>query len=125
MIFIGLMLIKMVQPVNLYNKCKNIRDMKIVKGIASTTHIDRHGDTMSKSALLGMEEQINDHYIPLDVEHKGIYIGVLLCGKVKRLKDGEWGLYFVAGIFEHETDRKKFQYKKPNKVYKKYLRLIF
>lgn len=98
--------------------------MKIVTGIGSTTHIDRDGDRMSKSALLSMARQINDHFIPLDIEHKGFYIGVILCGKVKKMEDGEWGLYIVTGIFESSREKDKYIYGEPNTVYKQYLNLI-
>ena len=79
---------------------------------------------MTKSALISMAKQINDHFIPLDIEHKGIYIGVILCGKVKKLEDGEWGLFIVTGIFESINEKKQYEYRKPNNVYKQYLDLI-
>lgn len=98
--------------------------MKIVTGIASTTHINRDGDRMSKSALLSMAREINDHFIPLDIEHKGFYTGVILCGKVKKMEDGEWGLYIVAGIFDSSSEKEKYRYREPNTVCKQYLDLI-
>jgi hypothetical protein len=98
--------------------------MKIISGIASTTHIDRDGDRMAKSALLSMAEQINDHYIPLTAFHKPIYIGVILCGKVKELEDGEWALHTVSGVFETPGERNKYTYGEPNMVSQKYLHLL-
>ena len=98
--------------------------MKIVTGIASTTHRDLQGDIMSKNALDGMADQINDHYIPLDINHKGTYIGVILAGKVKKLDDGEYGLYVVVGIFENTQEYKKYPYKNKNSDYLSYINLL-
>jgi hypothetical protein len=98
--------------------------MKIVVGIASTTHIDTQGDKMAKSALISMAKQINSHFIPLTVEHKPIYIGVILCGKVMRLNDGEWALRIVSGIFEMPKEKQDYIYGQPNTVFRQYLPLI-
>ncbi|NJE08615.1 hypothetical protein E3E31_08790 [Thermococcus sp. M39] len=98
--------------------------MKIVTGIASTTHVNRDGNKMTESALLSVAEQINDHYIPLDIGHRGLHMGVVLCAKVKELEDGEWGLYVVVGIFESEDEKERHKYGSPNTVYKQYLNLI-
>ncbi|MBU0682875.1 MAG: hypothetical protein KJ864_01100 [Candidatus Omnitrophica bacterium] len=98
--------------------------MKIVTGIASTTHRDLHGDIMAKSALNGMANQINDHYIPLDINHQGTYIGVILVAKVKTLDDGEHGLYVVVGIFENKREYKKYPYKNKNNDYLSYIHLL-
>lgn len=98
--------------------------MKVITGIASTTHIDLDGDKMAKSALVSMAKQINDHFIPLTIEHKPIYIGVILCGKVKRLNDGEWGLHIVVGLFETPQEKQKYVHGEPNTVFRNYLPLI-
>jgi len=98
--------------------------MKISMGIASTTHVDKQGDKMTKHALLSMCRQINDHYIPYDIEHRGIYIGVILCAKVREMDDGEWALYIVAGIFESNGEREKYVYGETNTIYRQYLDLI-
>ncbi len=98
--------------------------MKIITGIASTSHVDLHGDVMTKQALDSGADQINDHYIPIDVEHKGIFIGVQLAGFVKQLDDGEWGLYFVGGIFDNEGEKANYPYKTPNTVWKRYIHMI-
>ena len=101
-----------------------MKSMKIIKGLASTTHIDRNGDKLTKNALEMMCSKINKQYIPLDIEHSGNYVGVVLCAKVKELDDGEYGLYIVAGIFENMKDMKKYPYGSPNTVYKQYLPLL-
>lgn len=98
--------------------------MHITVGIASTTHIIEPGIKMAKSALISMAKQINDHFTPLDVEHKGHYIGIVLCGKVKKLEDNEWGLYIVAGIFESVAEKSKYVFGEPNTEYQKYIYLI-
>jgi len=98
--------------------------MKLITGIASTTHIDLHGDRLSKEGLENMAAQVNQKYIPLDFEHKQIFIGVILCTKVRQLEDGEWGAFFVGGIFENEDERQKYKYGERNTIFQKYLHLI-
>lgn len=99
--------------------------MKIVTGIASTTHIDRHNERMAKSALDGMAEQIKEKFIPQLIEHDpNQHIGVFLYGEVFQLNDGEYALGIVSGIFENDQERERHKTGKPNDVwqdYKKYL----
>jgi len=99
--------------------------MKITTGIASTTHIDRHNERMAKSALDGMAEQIKKRFIPQLIEHdQNQHIGVVLYGEVFQLKDSEYALGIVSGIFENEEEREKYKTGRPNVAwqdYKKYL----
>jgi hypothetical protein len=98
--------------------------MYLLRGIASSTHVDTDGDQVSLGALYSMAEQINDHYILLDYEHQGIIIGVVLCAMVKQMEDGEWALRTVEGIFESEEDRQAYEFGAPNTVFQDYLALI-
>jgi len=98
--------------------------MKVVTGIGSTTHLDRHGHIVSKSVLEDMARQINDHYIPLDIEHRGTYIGVVLAGMVKQLDDGEFGLSVALGIFDDPKDSSAYQYGQENTSCDQYLPLL-
>jgi hypothetical protein len=99
--------------------------MKIITGIASTTHIDRHNDQMAKSALDSMAKQIKERFIPQLVEHDpNQHIGVILYGEVFQLKDGEYALGVVSGIFENNEEKEIFKTGQPNNIwqdYKKYL----
>lgn len=99
--------------------------MKITTGIASTTHIDRHNERMAKSALEGMAEQIKKKFIPQLIEHDpNQHIGVILYGEVFQLKDGEYALGIVSGLFETNKEIEKFKTGQSNNVwhdYKKYL----
>ena len=80
--------------------------MKITTGIASTTHIDRHNERMAKSAIDGMAEQIKERFIPQLIEHDPKqHIGVVLYGEVFLLKDGEFALGIVSGIFENNEEK--------------------
>lgn len=101
--------------------------MKIFTGIASSTHIDLHREKMTKDALDGMAKQINERYLPYLIEHDpNKLIGVVLYGEVFQLKDGEYALGNVAGLFENEEERKIFKINQPNKVWKdckKYLNI--
>lgn len=96
--------------------------MRIVTGIASTTHVDAHNDRFTKAALEGGAEQIRARYIPYLVDHDfNRQIGVLLCGRVEPLIDGEFGLMIVAGLFEEEVERQHYVNGAPNIVWQRYL----
>lgn len=98
--------------------------MKITTAIASSTHCDRHNERMTKSALDGMAEQIKKKLIPQLIEHDpNQHIGVVLYGEVFQLKDGEFALGVVLGIFEN-NEKSTFKMGQPNNIwqnYKKYL----
>ena len=98
--------------------------MKINVSIISSTHVDRQGDRMAKEALESMARQIKSKYIPVDVEHRGTYIGVILSAKIKPFEDGEWALFAVSGIFEDGKEKEDFSYGSPNIVFEKYLKLL-
>ena len=101
--------------------------MNLTIGIASTTHIDRHNERMAKSALDDMAKQIKEKFIPQLIEHDpNQHIGVLLYGEVFRLKDGEYALGIVSGIFENKKEKERYKTGQPNDVwqnYKKYLNI--
>lgn len=89
--------------------------MNISVGIASTTHVDRQGDRMAKSALDSMAEQAKERYIPYLIEHDpNRQIGVVLCGRVESMSDGEFALVVVVGIFENERDAQERPAGAPN-----------
>lgn len=106
---------------------KNCEIMRITTGIATTTHIDRHNEQMAKSALVDMVEQIKKRFIPQLIEHDpNQHIGVALYGEVFQLKDGEFALGIVSGIFENDGEKKTFKTGKVNNIwkdYKKYLNI--
>lgn len=99
--------------------------MKIDLGIASTTHVDRHNERFSKSALDSMAEQINEKIIPQLIEHDwNQWVGVILYGEVFQLDDGEYALGVVSGIFEKEEEKTVYVIGEQNifwSDYKKYL----
>jgi hypothetical protein len=101
--------------------------MKIIFSIGSTTHLDRHNERMAKSALDGMADQIKRRYVPYLIEHDwNKHIGVVLYGEVFQLKDGEFALGIVTGLFENENEKNRFKTSQPNKAwqdYKKYLNI--
>lgn len=66
-----------------------------------------------------MEEKINREYVPLDIEHSGIYYGVVLCAKVKQLEDKECGLFIVAGFFENKKIKELYYQFLPGQIYSK------
>ncbi len=72
--------------------------MNITTAIASTTHIDKHGDRFAKSALDDMARQIKTKFIPHLVEHDPKQqVGAALYGEVFKLGDGEYALGVVTG----------------------------
>src|SRR3989344_8591948 len=95
--------------------------MKIVTGIASTTHVDYYNERMAKSVLDGFAYQIRTSFIPFLVDHDpNKQIGILLFGKVAQLDDGEFALYVACGIFENEEEANKHQNGQPNIVWGDY-----
>lgn len=101
--------------------------MKIETSIASTTHIDLHCECMTRNALDSMANQIKTRYIPRLIEHDwNRCIGVVLYGEVFQLKDGEYALGIVTGLFENDKEKEQFKTGEPNCVwqdYKKYLEI--
>lgn len=89
--------------------------MKFITGIASTTHIDKHGDRFAKSALDDMAGQIKKKFIPNLVDHNPKQqIGAALYGEVFKLDDGEYALAIVTGIFEDSREKEMCEAGKPN-----------
>lgn len=96
--------------------------MKITTITASTTHIDRHGERMAKSALDSMAKQINEKYIPLTINHdRSKQIGILLYGKVVPYDSGEFALLVVAGEFENEEEKSTYKIGHTNKIGENYV----
>jgi hypothetical protein len=92
--------------------------MKFITGIASTTHIDKHGDRFAKSALDGMARQIKEKFIPNLVDHDPKQqIGAALYGEVFKLSDGEYALGVVTGFFENDEEGKRCEAGKPNTLW--------
>lgn len=99
--------------------------MKITIDIIATTHIDRHNEKMSKSALDDGAKQIKERFIPKLVEHDiNRHIGVALYGEVFQLKDGEYALAVVSGIFEDEDEKEAFETGQTNNVWKNYKKYL-
>ena len=98
--------------------------MQTIQGLASTSHIDSQSERFTSECLEDMARQINSTYLPLDIEHKGLFIGVLFCACVKQLKDGEWGLFVVGGIYTNNEDSTKYQIGSSNRVAEQYMHLI-
>lgn len=76
--------------------------MKILRGIVATTHVDKHFERLSLSALNSMAEQANSSYIPFMVEHDPRIPprGRMISATVVKLDNGEYGLETVTEEFE-------------------------
>lgn len=95
--------------------------MRLITGIASTTHVDLHGERIAKSALSQFAEQICSKFIPTLIEHDpNRQIGILLYGKVAQLEDGEFALYVVSGIFDCDKEEAQYKVGSPNIVWQQY-----
>ncbi len=95
--------------------------MKIEIWIASTTHIDRQNEKMSKECLEWMAEQINSKYIPQLIEHNfDNQVWVLLYWEVFWLPDWEFALWVVFWIFESEKDENIYKNYEKNLVFSEY-----
>ncbi len=98
--------------------------MEIVIGIASTTHLDRHFERVSKECLEDNARQINERFIKSTLNHDPAQgIGVILAGKVLPMSDGEWALAIVGGLWEREEDL-QYKWGEENTVYEQYLPLL-
>lgn len=99
--------------------------MNILLGIASTTHVDMRRERLAKCALDDMANQIKDSFIPLLIEHRPEYhIGVILYGEVFQLKDQEYALGVVSGVFESDEEKETFETGISNFAWKQYSSLF-
>ena len=73
-----------------------------MKGIMSTTHIDKQGGRMTKEAMLSLIEQTNKYYVPMGIEHDPRIppIGRIEFTELIELEDGEYGIQGTFHIFE-------------------------
>jgi len=97
--------------------------MKIITGIFSSTHEDRHGDRIPKEILEGWVSQIKSLYIPFKYDHQNP-IGVILAAKLRQFQDGEYALFGAAGIFENEEEKNLYKYKSPNEAFEEYIKIL-
>lgn len=76
--------------------------MRIVEQIAATTHVDQHGDRLTRRALRSMLRQIERRYLWSYLEHdyRNPPIGRTAGGYVKELKDGNLALITRMEIFD-------------------------
>lgn len=89
--------------------------MYLQGGIASSTHVDRHGDRVDRSLLQDMARQINAQYVPLLIDHDfNRQVGVVLSAKLAELADGEYGLLVISGIFENREESESLKIGAPN-----------
>lgn len=80
--------------------------MKKQKAILTTTHVDRHFQKMSLSALEQVVDLIGRHHIPFIVEHDPRIppIGRILDAHIKQLEDGEYGVEATIEMYELGED---------------------
>ena len=76
--------------------------MKIVSAVLATTHVDLHNEAFALSALEGMVEQINQHYLPVGVEHDPRVppLGRVVSAELRPRDDGEFEIAAQIELFE-------------------------
>ena len=78
--------------------------MSKIRGIMSTTHVDKHNEKVNREGLLKAAEQINQSEITMWINwnHQSTLppIGKVEKAWVEQLEDGEFGLYFEGELFE-------------------------
>ncbi|MDR3547751.1 MAG: hypothetical protein P4M11_05715 [Candidatus Pacebacteria bacterium] len=95
--------------------------MRIIATIASSTHIDAHNERFAKEALESMITQIRTKYLPCLIDHDpSQQIGVVFNGKIRQMKDGEFALVTVVGVFEQEAERELYTPGSLNTVWQQY-----
>jgi len=96
--------------------------VKLIAGIASTTHADAHEEVVPLNALESMARQVRERFIPQLIDHDpNQQVGVNLCARVDELEDGEYALVVVSGIFEKPEERLLYRTFAANTVWKNYL----
>ncbi|HST20475.1 MAG TPA: hypothetical protein VLR90_05130 [Blastocatellia bacterium] len=80
--------------------------MKKQKAILTTTHVDRHFQKMSLSALESVVDLIGRYHIPFIVEHDPRIppIGRIAEAHIKQLEDGEYGVEATIEMYELGED---------------------
>jgi len=80
--------------------------MKIVTATLATSHVDRHRDRLTLSALEGMVQQIQDAYIPINIEHdpRQPPIGRIADASLEQRPDGAYAVEGTIEVFEPGDD---------------------
>lgn len=82
-----------------------MEDSRLIRGVAATTHIDRHGDRLSKEALEQMARDFLEkgHLLYWNHETTLPPIGLVIQAWVEERKDGEHQLVY-EGCLLREKD---------------------
>lgn len=76
--------------------------MKTVSAVLATTHVDRHNEAFALSALEGIVEQLNQHYLPVGVEHDPRVppLGRVISAELRPRDDREFEVAAQIEVFE-------------------------
>jgi hypothetical protein len=68
----------------------------------ATTHVDLHGERLSLEALNSLANQINERYLPINVNHdiRQPTVGRLVSAEVVKMADGEYAVDGIGELFE-------------------------
>jgi hypothetical protein len=95
--------------------------MELIGGIASSTHVDLHGQIIDRHLLEEFVETIKTNYMPLRILHiSDSLAGVVLDGRVIELPDGEYALIAVSGMYESDKEAEAFAAGAQNTTWRDY-----
>ncbi len=88
--------------------------MKIVRSIIASTHVDQHGDALTKELLEEAAAQVRLNYIPMLKNHdpRIPLLGRMVNAEVTKLPDGHFALVATSEVFESSD---KIEIKKDDK----------
>ena len=81
--------------------------MKRYTAIMATSHPDKHGDRLARSALAQLADSVRNSLIPMNVEHdpRGGPCGRVLSAEVRERADGEYEVAADVEIFDGPVDK--------------------
>lgn len=79
--------------------------MTTLRQVFATSHVDLHGDKITRGALEGIVEQMRSQYIPFGYDHDPRLppVGRVVDAALVPLEDGEWGVEGAVQLFDDET----------------------
>lgn len=94
--------------------------------IASTTHLDLHGERIAKQQISDFEQTIATKYIGYQYNHNGAgpKLGVIVSAKLFDLSDGEAAIGIIIVEYTDNRISKELQIGAPNTLFEKFQKAI-
>jgi hypothetical protein len=76
--------------------------MRIIEGVSATTHIDMHGESLTREGVEDMAKQLNDFCIPMWIQHDPRIppVGRFIRATTRALPDGELAVVTEAEVWD-------------------------